>query len=394
MRAVIRDLRDLLISLPLTVALLGLSIVLVLVATLDQVNIGIWAVQQKYFHTFAVFTQVGNLSLAVFPGGYLLGGLLLVNVIGAFIYRFRFRWNKLGIHLTHVGLILLLLGELFSGLWQEDYHMRLDLGETRNYAESFRAVELVLTDVTAPEVDDVFAIPESQLARRRSVQHPLLPFRVVPQSYFGNAQIRTRNGPATSSAHTGEIAVDTGKGRQLLAIAQPMTYKQNERNVPAAGVQLVGPSGPIGTWLVSPFLEEPQVFEYEGRSWTVALRFARHYQPFSLTLLKFTHDRYPGTNIPKNFSSLLRLSTPDGQDDREVLVYMNNPLRYGGLTFYQSGFDNDDRTSILQVVRNPSWQVPYIACVVMSLGLAIQFCLHLGRFARRRPTPAPSPALP
>ena len=55
MRAVIRDIRDFLISLPLTVALLALGIVLVLAATLDQVNIGIWAVQQKYFHTFAVF---------------------------------------------------------------------------------------------------------------------------------------------------------------------------------------------------------------------------------------------------------------------------------------------------------------------------------------------------
>jgi len=95
----------------------------------------------------------------------------------------------------------------------------------------------------------------------------------------------------------------------------------------------------------------PQTFEFGGRSWRITLRAKRNYEPFSLTLLKFSHDRYAGTDIPKNFSSRIRLTTPDGRDDREVLVYMNNPLRYAGLTFYQAGFDNNDRTTILQVVR-------------------------------------------
>lgn len=392
MRAVIRDLRDFLISLPLTVALLALGIVLVLAATLDQVNIGIWAVQQKYFHTFAVFTDVGNLRLAVFPGGYLIGGLLLINLIGSHIYKFKFAWRKTGIQLTHAGLILLLLGELFSGLWQDEYHLRLDEGQTRNYAESYRAVELVVTDVTNADYDEVFAIPEGSLARLDAVQHPLLPFRVIPRAYLPNSEIRRRE--ASSSHAESNLSANTGFGSQLLAIAQPITYNQKERNIPSAGVELAGAEGPIGTWLVSPYLQEPQRFEHAGRTWTVAMRFARNYQPFSLTLLKFTHDRYPGTSIPKNFSSQLRLTTPDGQDDREVLVYMNNPLRYGGLTFYQSGFDNDDRTTVLQVVRNPSWLLPYIACTLMSLGLAIQFCIHLGGFIRRRPRPAAAiPAL-
>ena len=128
----------------------------------------------------------------------------------------------------------------------------------------------------------------------------------------------------------------------------------------------------------------PQHFDYGGHSWKIGFRAERIYKPFSLTLLKFSHDRYAGTDIPKNFSSRLRLTTPDGRDDREVLIYMNNPLRYAGLTFYQAGFENDDRTTILQVVRNPSWQVPYIACALMALGLVIQFCIHLVGFIGKR----------
>ena len=125
-----------------------------------------------------------------------------------------------------------------------------------------------------------------------------------------------------------------------------------------------------------------------GRHWKILLRTHRVYQPFTLTLLKFSHDRYAGTEIPKNFSSRLRLKTPDGRDDRDVLIYMNNPLRYAGLTFYQAGFENNDRTTILQVVRNPSWLLPYLACALMSLGLVVQFGIHLAGFVAKRRSPA------
>ena len=108
---------------------------------------------------------------------------------------------------------------------------------------------------------------------------------------------------------------------------------------------------------------------------TVGMRFARAYKHFTLTLLKFSHDRYSGTEIPKNFSSRIKLDTPGGQDDREVLVYMNNPLRYSGFTFYQASFEpGNDKVTVLQVVRNPSWLIPYIACSVMVGILLIGIC--------------------
>ena len=154
--------------------------------------------------------------------------------------------------------------------------------------------------------------------------------------------------------------------------------------MPAALVELVGPEDSLGTWLVSTGLSAPQRVEYGGRTWLLSLRFARAYKPFTLTLLQVRHDRYAGTEIPKNFSSRIRLQTPDGREDREVLIYMNHPLRYAGLTFYQSGFMNDDRTSILQVVRNPVRSLPYISCVLVALGLLFQFGLHLINFMRRR----------
>jgi hypothetical protein len=65
---------------------------------------------------------------------------------------------------------------------------------------------------------------------------------------------------------------------------------------------------------------------------------------------------------------------------------MNHPLRYQGLAFYQSGFDNHDTTTILHVVRNPSWLIPYTSCALIAFGMVLQFGMHLSRFLRRRVT--------
>lgn len=70
-----RQFRDFFVSLKLTVVLLVLSLVLVFVATLDQVNLGIWAVQEKYFRSFFVLWNVKGIPVPVFPGGYLVGRL-------------------------------------------------------------------------------------------------------------------------------------------------------------------------------------------------------------------------------------------------------------------------------------------------------------------------------
>ena len=386
MKTLFRDFRDFFVSLKLTVALLVFGMLLVFAATLDQTNLGVWGIQQKWFRTFVVFQDIRGVALPLYPGGYLIGGLLLVNLVAAHLSRFRLTWRKAGIFLAHSGLILLLVGELLSGLWQEDFNLRLSEGDTKNYAESYRFNELAIIDTTDPNFDDVVTIPEALLDRHDPVQHPKLPFRVVTRAYYPNSllQMRAPDGPPSLAT--------AGLGLGVVAAPQPVTYKQDEANLPAAYVELSAPDASPGTFLVSPGLVGPQRFDYAGRSWKITLRPKRIYRPFSLTLLKFSHDRYAGTDIPKNFSSRLRLTTPDGRDDREVLIYMNNPLRYAGLTFYQAGFENNDRTTILQVVRNPSWVLPYVACSLMALGLAGQFGLHLAGFVQKRRAKISTPA--
>ncbi len=381
MNATLRSFRDFFCSLQLTVWLLILSMILVFVATLDQVNLGIWAVQEKYFRSFAVLWQIpdSNVAIPVFPGGYFIGGLLLINLVAAHVYRFSLTWKKSGIQLTHAGLILLLVGELLTGLLSKESFLRLDTGETKHYSESFSANELVLIDHSDPKTDLVVAIPEAAVADKKSIQHKDLPFRVDVKDYYPNSNL-SRVGP-----HSGLQAVaNQGFGTNIVIVPEKITYKPKERNIPSAYIEIVAPEGSQGIWLASQMLAQPQTFQYAGKTWEIAFRQTRTYKPFSLTLLKFTHDKYPGTEIPKNFSSRVRVKSDDGKEDREALIFMNNPLRYGGYTFYQAGFDNNDTTTVLQVVRNPGWLLPYIACVAMGLGLCIQFGITLAGFIRKR----------
>ncbi len=377
-------------SLRLTVVLLCLSLVMIFVATLDQVHLGVWGVQQKYFHSFFVLARIPGteLSVPIFPGGYLLGLALLVNLITAHLWRFRLSWKKSGIWLTHLGLILLLIGEGLSGLMQRDGQVRLDVGQTRRYVESFRESELAVWDATDGLFDDVVAIPVARLAHPDPIQHPKLPFILKAVGYFPNATLRMRS----QMTNPPPAMATMGDGTDMLADPAPMTYKPDESNWPTAYVELTGPDGSLGIWLVSAMLEEPQTFIYQGRTWQIALRARRDYLPFTITLGKFTHDIYPGTDIPKNFASTIKLHSDNGQDDRSVLISMNNPLRYGGFAFYQAGFANNDRTSVLQAVRNPSWLIPYWSCGLIALGLVLQFGLSLAGFFRKRTAAPPGAA--
>lgn len=369
-------------SLRLTVVLIVLSILLVVAATLDQMNLGLLAVQEKYLRAFIVFGRLPGTNIAVplFPGGYLVGGLLLLNLLAAHVYRFRFSWRSAGVQLTHAGLILLLVGELLTGLWQRESLLQLREGETRRYMEDFHRNELVIINTSGEKIDRVVSIPEGLLAGRGAIQDPALPFQLRVTDYAPNAELQMRS----QSPHAPPSPATAGVGPRIAVQRLKQVSKSDERRVPAAFVEITAAHS-LGTWLVSPGLAEPQSFTHEGRTWQIALRAKRYYVPYSITLLQVTHETYPGSDIPKNFASRVRVRSDDGRDDREVTIFMNNPLRYRGLTYYQHQMNKAEGFTGLQVVRNPSWVLPYVSSAMMGLGLAVQFGLHLIGFVRRRP---------
>ena len=380
----LRKIADLFTSLKLTIVCLAAGMALIFAGTLAQVHLGIHEAQQRYFQSWLVWwpPEGNGFKIPIFPGGHLIGAVLLVNLIAAHAQRFRWAWRKVGIHLTHAGLIIMLAGGLFTDLFAVESHMRLERGDTRNYSEDQRHMELAVIDTTDPDLDQVAAIPEDALKHNRVIDHWSLPFRIVVKNFYQNSRLRMLN---QAGPNARPIATQ-GPGAMIAVEAVPPTTAQDERDVPAAAIEIQPKDGSasLGTWLVSDALGAPQTFSCAGHNFRIAMRTARYYKPYSVTLQKFTHERYAGTEIPKNFASKVTLIDPERNVNRDVLIYMNHPLRYRGETFYQAGFQQDDRATILQVVHNPSFLAPYVACVIVAAGLLVQFGFHLVGFARKR----------
>ncbi len=370
-------------SLRLTVVCLALALVLVFWGTLAQVELGLYKAQNEFFRSFLIYwgPKGASWKIPVFPGGYLIGGVLLINLIASQLRRFTFTASKIGLWMVHVGLILLLLGQLLTDLLSRESTLHLREGETKNYSETEREAELAVIDATDPDTDKVVAIPQGVLARQKSIRPGDLPFTIQVKQFFANSVVQNRAADAAEPP-----AATQGIGPRATVKELPHVTEMDKRDVPSAVVEIETPQGSLGTWLVSEFIEQPQSFTLNNRTYQLAMRPRRHYKPYSIQLLKFQHDVYPGTDIPKNFSSRVLLQRPQTGEKREVLIYMNNPLRYAGETYYQSGFDPDNQGTILQVVRNPSWLTPYFSCVLVGLGLVVQFATHLLGFAFKRRT--------
>jgi len=406
-------------SLKLTVVLLAFAIIIVFVGTLAQADEGLYGAQAHYFKQWIVVGAhlFGFKIPLLLPGGYLLGTLLLVNLVASHLYRFELSPRKAGIQLAHAGIIVLLVGQLSTDMLSRELQMHFTEGESRNYSDSATDYELVFQCG-----DTVTAIPEKMLQPGTGLVVPSLPFNVIVRTNWHNSDLNFR-APMMSNAPPlapNGIALnfDFSKAENVKTM--------DERNVPTALLEFRTSAGSLGTWVASDWagdptlvkavrngydqmgaamaqkiageLAAPQAVTMAGKPYLFTLRPARVIHPFSLTLLKATHTVYPGTvspmnpqGIPKDFRSRVRIDNRETGEKREVEISMNHPLRYGGYTYYQYQMDAGQlaeqagrtSSSVLQVVRNPSWLTPYIGCALVALGLVVQFLYHLVGFVSK-----------
>ncbi len=411
-------------SLRLTVVLLAFAIILVFIGTIAQVDEGLYNAQTRYFHQWMIFglDLFGHKIPLILPGGYLIGTLLLTNLIFAHVYRFQLSVKKIGIQLAHSGVILLLVGQLATDMFAHESQIRFVEGETKSYAESSQDYELAFTTDVGTNTEQVVPIPQKMLARGGEIKNANLPFTIRVKSFWKNSAPSfrapmTQNAPPTT---TNGVAVNF----DFSPTAEAKTM--DDKNVPTALIEIeAGDYVPIslGDWIVSGWtadagmiesvqqnyarmagaslanqivgkLTSPQSVFVGGKKFTFTLRPVRNYLPFTLTLLKATHTVYDGTDIPKDFRSRLQLKNSRTGDNREVEIFMNAPLRYAGLTFYQYQMNAGQMAqqagmtpeSVLQVVRNPSWLTPYLGCALVAAGLIVQFLFHLVGFMKKRRT--------
>ncbi len=401
-------------SLQLTVVLFSLSLVLVFFGTMAQMNEGIWTVVDKYFRSGIVWipTQlIAKFGITFFHpifdsdthwhgsfpffGGWTLGTAMLVNLLAAHLVRFRMTWKRSGIFVIHAGVILLMVGELITGLYAVESTMTLAVGETCNFVDETLTVELAISHPLDSNTNDVVKVPASMLKRKGVISSPDLPVDVEVLEYWKNSSIEEIRGPAPD-----DTWLPLGNGRFFRAIERPEeagveTEQRGDATSVRVRLKKKGTNEEVGHFILSLWYYPnstmnsrnitlpPFQFSVDGQQYTIELRNRRHYKPYSIRLLKFEHAKYEGTEMAKDFASTVEVIDPD-YGNSESRIWMNNPLRYRDSSYYQLQVLRQDSGTVLQVVHNPGRILPYLACLMVSLGLLLHFTILLVRFLERQ----------
>ncbi|MCA9272296.1 MAG: cytochrome c biogenesis protein ResB [Phycisphaerales bacterium] len=364
-------------SLKLTVVLLVLSMLLIFAGTLAQVESGVWTVVDQYFRSaivrvdFQIFVprSIARIPGAIIlPGGALIGAMLFVNLVAAHVSRFKYRLKNAGIIVVHLGILLLIVGEFVTGIAAREGRMTILEGESSNYAEDIRSCELAVIDQSDSQDDFVVVVPQRLLSHdSATISNGLLPFEVRVDQWMGNSRIERVSQP--------DASMSTAFAQMFRAIPLPPAngVDGGTVDVPSAYITLIDSGHELGRYLVSVHVNQPQQVRVNGRRYLIQLRFARDYKPYRIELIDFRHDKFVGTETPRNFSSQIRLIDPERGVDRETIIKMNHPLRYAGETLYQASYKPDNSGTVLQVVRNPGWLIPYISCTMVAVGMLFHF---------------------
>jgi len=320
--------------------------ILIFVGTIAQKEIGLYEAQKMFFSSFG-FWWMG----IPLPSGYSVLGLMTLNLVCKFLFLSPWTRAKIGIHIIHLSIIILFIGGLLTALTMKEGFIALSENETGNVIADYN--KRVLT------IGDNYAVSFYDLEQGNLGQTP---FDIEITQTCRNTAIR----PRTNLESPDNDGIGAASMAELLCIPDNV---ENERNIASVTYRAND-----GTYIA-----------FEGRQtqdtindMVVKLDREEREIPFDITLNRFQRDVYPGSNMPREFES--RVTIADGSIIWPAVISMNEPLRYGGLTFYQASTfidQNNKPVSVLSVVTNKGWIFPYISGILLALGLIIHMFIRI-----------------
>ncbi len=303
--------------------------------------------------------------------------------------------------LIHLAVGLLMVGQFAFGDRQIEERMMIVEGQATNMASRSDEVELALIEPS--DTKERVTVISDRLLQARADGDPIevdgLPFAIRVVSYFRNSSVEAAGQGGAAKATSGLAKKWAAEDRP------PVGGAMSQTNIASAYVQLFErESGrDLGTFLVSQFLndgeaifgagmaDECDTVSADGRDWRLCLRFRREYKPYSVTLDDVRRINYSASSTPRDYSSYVTFTDlTTGEKLPGQRIWMNNPVRYRGETFFQSTYTpidlgNGETTEMtgLLVVENAGWLVPYVACVLAFWGMLVHFGGTFLRFADR-----------
>jgi hypothetical protein len=314
--------------------------VLTILGTLAQRDIGLYLAQERYFSSWFVW-----LAQIPLPGGRLTLSVTGLNLL-AILFTRRSTTSP-GLFVLHAGTLMLLAGCMIGGALRQEGSLALAEGESGDEMRSWRHHELaIIIDGTVN--DRLLTVGEDRLRQGQTITHPDLPVALTVVDHLVNCR-------------------PTSGGIEPL-----LPEKEIEQNAPGVVLRLPD-SSQVSVCENGPAVQlAPGIRAGIRRMGTV--------MPFSIELLKFQRENYPGTGMARRFSS--EVNVHEAGASRRVVISMNRPLRIGPWTLYQQSYSQTSdgtMTSVLAVVRDRFQFSPYLASSIMLIGLILHIVLRMRR---------------
>lgn len=381
---------------PLAVALMVILLLQTWLATLEQVDYGLHATLRKYFDPAAWYI-LGELRLPSFmgskallipmPGGYWVLGLFFVNLLLGGIVRARKGWTKVGVLISHAGILLMILSSGVTEMTEERGTMDFFEGESSNVAQDYYEYVVEISERTKGIPDQVHVVRGEYLtdlvgspAPIRTVRLPELPFDMQFTRYCKNGRVMSVREMAP--------AADTAVVDGYFLFDRP-SDKNAEINIAACYAKVLPRQGEaLPSFILSGDAFHPHTVRVGDRVFVFQMRKFLWTMPFTVRLDKATAEYYPNSTKPKRFES--RVTRIENGSEANVEIKMNMPMRYEGLTFYQRMMGRENAQvansrpySQLEVVRNPADQWPKYALYVVTFGLLVHFVMKFVLYVKK-----------
>jgi len=377
-----RKIYDFLSGFKLATVLLLLLLVLTWLATLEQIDQGLYPTLNKYFswQTPWFLPEINGKTVpVVLPGGYWVSALLLVNMTLGGIVRIRKGPKQYGNLISHFGIVFMLLGGGVAHHFSERGNMAVGEGETADVAEDYFEYVIEVAEVKDGKREEFQVIRGKYLTdlernRSRVFDFEGVPFSIKVSGYLKNALPISALERAPSE---GELVTD---GYYLSEQESEVT---TERNMAGAYAQVIFEDGETSQpFILAGASFHPFTVRDGERLFTIDMRKRLWAMPFEVKLDTFTADFHPGTSRPAKFISDIR-RVENGQES-EVRIQMNEPMRYEGFTFFQASYGppgagpGDRMYSVFEVVRNPADKWPEYSLYIVAFGMLVTFLTKLG----------------
>jgi cytochrome c biogenesis protein ResB len=277
------------------------------------------------------------------------------------------KWENAGLLIIHVGLILYFVAAFMIFHVSQESNVHLAEGEATNVSTSYQAWELAYwtDDGNARQVT---AVDAKHFKPGNQIPFENKDFTLTVNKFYLNCD--AFNDPLVKRD---TITLNVSG---ITYLTQKPVDKEREQNVRGGIFDLKADHKSYSLILYGAEAQATQV-PILGKNYYFILRHKRFPLPFTIRLDHFKAEFHPGTDMAKSYESLVTITT--GTLQRQVRIYMNNPLRYKDYTVYQASYENDSQGrqySTLAVVKNFARSMPYIACLLVFFGLALHFLIQ------------------